>query len=97
MDRIHSWISLIPLTDAQLGKRRQLECLGNLASSQRQALESALYVAGQISSRVRALENILEYGTDAEQHLMVPSAELLAWMVRGRSLPPRGRLYDNAD
>ncbi|KAF9884782.1 hypothetical protein FE257_001272 [Aspergillus nanangensis] len=80
INKIHSWISLIPLTDAQLGKRHQVGCLGNLAWSQRQALESAIHVARQVSNRVKGLES--SSNDDGEKHQNVPSIELLTWIVK---------------
>ncbi|GIJ90881.1 hypothetical protein Asppvi_009846 [Aspergillus pseudoviridinutans] len=83
MNDFRSWMSVIPLTDAQLGNQRQLECLGGLAWTKQHAIESALYVARQALNRVEALENLLADGSNAGEICDdVPSVEFLAWIVK---------------
>lgn len=83
---MHSWISLVPLTDAQLTGQRQLECTSHgLVGNRRQALESALYAASQLPQSMGDL--VLEDDDHGEEQQNIPSAEFLSWMLNGMDMP----------
>ncbi|KAE8389104.1 hypothetical protein BDV23DRAFT_194731 [Aspergillus alliaceus] len=81
IDEVPCWMSLIPLTDAQMIHSPHLGQAQNLAWSRRQALESALSTASQLS---RSMEKCMDMAVEAasnEQHRSIPSLEFLYWML----------------
>ncbi|PLB53602.1 hypothetical protein P170DRAFT_469090 [Aspergillus steynii IBT 23096] len=78
------WISLVPLTDAQIsGTLYQFDCVPGLTLDRRQALESALRVASNVSESVDSAgegSSIPPSGADGSSK--IPGAEFLSWMLR---------------
>ncbi|KAL4755184.1 hypothetical protein BDW72DRAFT_55467 [Aspergillus terricola var. indicus] len=77
---LHSWVSVVPLTEAQMINRRQLGYSQDLSWTRQQALESALSVAGKVlgSMDLRS-ETAPDEGCGQQRH--IPSLEFLYWML----------------
>ncbi|THC91694.1 hypothetical protein EYZ11_008839 [Aspergillus tanneri] len=77
---LHNWIAFVPLTDAQMINRHQLELPQGLAWSRHQALESALFFASQIPGILdQCAETVGEIS--GEERCSIPSIEFLHWML----------------
>ncbi|KAL4735079.1 hypothetical protein BDV11DRAFT_40391 [Aspergillus similis] len=77
---LHSWMSVVPLTEAQMINRRQLGFSQGLSWTRQQALESALSVAGKVlgSMELRS-ETAPDEGCGQQRH--IPSLEFLFWLL----------------
>lgn len=76
---LHSWMSFVPLTEDQIINRQLFSNSQHHTWPRRQALESALSVAGRILDSVEQCTQS-EVG-EAQSHF--PSIELLYWMLNG--------------
>ncbi|KAL4963276.1 fungal specific transcription factor domain-containing protein [Aspergillus stella-maris] len=72
-----SWMSMVPLTESQMINRRRLDTSQDPTWTKRQALESALSVAGRI---IGGLSQEIE-AVDEQGQRYIPSAEFLYWML----------------
>lgn len=83
VDEVYGAISRGPLYDAQFTIQHQLKRLQGLTLDRRQVLESALCVPRQLLGDFgdSAQPNGTSY--QIEEQSRVPSAELLAWMLKG--------------
>ncbi|KAL4798787.1 hypothetical protein BDV19DRAFT_337019 [Aspergillus venezuelensis] len=72
-----SWMSMVPLTESQMINRRRLDTSKHPTWTKRQALESALSVAGRI---IGGLSQEIE-AVDEQGQRYIPSAEFLYWML----------------
>ncbi|KAL4874997.1 hypothetical protein BJY04DRAFT_172419 [Aspergillus karnatakaensis] len=79
---LHSWMSIVPLTDTQMINRRQLEDSQDLTWNGRQALESALSSASRtLGSMEQGRENMEEIAVAEEGPRSIPAIEFLCWML----------------
>ncbi|KAL3437730.1 hypothetical protein BDV09DRAFT_149323 [Aspergillus tetrazonus] len=77
---LHGWMSVVPLTEAQMINRRQLGYSQGLSSTKQQALESALSVAGKVlGSMALRSDTALDESCGQQRH--IPSLEFLYWML----------------
>ncbi|KAK1140656.1 hypothetical protein N8T08_009969 [Aspergillus melleus] len=78
------WISLVPLTDAQIsGTLYQFDCVPGLTLDRREALESALRVASHVSGTVDSAGQVSSMANATGDGLSkIPGAEFLSWMLR---------------
>ncbi|KAL3481556.1 hypothetical protein BJX99DRAFT_218492 [Aspergillus californicus] len=83
LEMSYELMAILPLTDAQMINRRQLEHSQGLTWNRRQALESALSVASQIlGSMEQGVEMTGEAAAASEgEDRNIPSAEFLRWML----------------
>ncbi|KAE8153999.1 hypothetical protein BDV25DRAFT_148449 [Aspergillus avenaceus] len=77
---LYGWISIVPLTDAQMMSTHQLDRLHGLAWNRRQALESALCIAGRVTENMCG--TVPNTDIFDNEHSRIPSAELLTWMLK---------------
>ena len=96
------WISLVPLTDAQIsGTLYQFDYVPGLTLDRREALESALRVASHVSGTVDSAGQVSSMAIATGDGLpKIPGAEFLSWMLRGtRSITRsiRGRANTGVD
>lgn len=83
------WISLVPLTDAQIsGTLYQFDCVPGLTLDRREALESALRVASHVSDSVDSAGQGATMCPTRDEMRKIPSAEFLSWMLRGTDGTP---------
>ncbi|KAF5854989.1 hypothetical protein ETB97_010359 [Aspergillus alliaceus] len=75
----HSWISIIPLTDAHMASRHRLSQVQGLAWNRLQALESALFAAKQVTESIGKQSNNVDQGEDQYK---IPAPEFLTWMLK---------------
>ncbi|KAF7585613.1 hypothetical protein BBP40_010475 [Aspergillus hancockii] len=78
----HSWISIVPLSDAQMSSRHQLSQVQGLAWNRLQALESALYAASQVTESMGGLGKFSNTNDQSEELYKIPSPEFLSWMLK---------------
>ncbi|KAF7170963.1 hypothetical protein CNMCM6106_005501 [Aspergillus hiratsukae] len=78
---LHRWILLVPLTDAQLMRRRPLDLVQGLTRNRIQVIESAFYVASQLSQSIGGFESRLDIKGASEEQPEIPSVEFLTWML----------------
>ncbi|RHZ46074.1 transcription factor domain-containing protein [Aspergillus thermomutatus] len=78
---LHTWILLVPLTDAQLTRQRPLDRIQGLTWNRIQVLESALYVASQLSQSMGGFKSPLDVEGSGEEQPEIPSVEFLTWML----------------
>ncbi|KAI9036539.1 uncharacterized protein KD926_001750 [Aspergillus affinis] len=78
------WISLVPLTDAQIsGTLYQFDYVSGLTVDRREALESALRVASHVSDSVDSAGQVSGMAISVVDGLpKIPGAEFLSWMLR---------------
>jgi hypothetical protein len=81
----YSWMEIVPLTEDQMIRRRVNTAQDMTWSiERRQALESALSVAGRVLGSMEQSQGAeMERGVE-ERH--IPSFELLYWMLNGEYL-----------
>ncbi len=81
MNMGYSWMEIVPLTEEQM-IRWQVNASQDITWSieRRQALESALSVAGRVLGSMEQSQG-METETGVERH--IPSLELLYWMLNG--------------
>ncbi|KAL3468254.1 hypothetical protein BJX64DRAFT_9 [Aspergillus heterothallicus] len=89
--QLHSWMSIVPLTDAQMINRRRRVESSNAqqpAWGRNQVLESALSVAGQVLGSIECFTGTSGTGSaedgqqQQQQQRNVPSLEFLYWMLK---------------
>ncbi|KAE8382866.1 hypothetical protein BDV26DRAFT_252792 [Aspergillus bertholletiae] len=78
----HSWISIVPLTDAQMASRHRLSRVQGLAWNRLQVLESAMYAASQFTERMGAFVKPATIDEQSEGKSKIPSPEFLTWMLK---------------
>jgi hypothetical protein len=83
---LHSWMLVVPLTDAQMINRRQLGYSQCLNWTRQQALESALTVAGKVLESM-GLRSDTAADESCGQQRHIPSLEFLYWMLNGTLFP----------
>jgi hypothetical protein len=89
---LHSWMAVVPLTDAQMiNRRRRIGHSGSNTNAQHlaswgrsQVLESALSVASQVLGSMEYFTETAGAGPSEEQRTL-PSIEFLYWMLKGAS------------
>jgi hypothetical protein len=94
---LHSWMAVVPLTDAQMiNRRRRIGHSDSNMNSQHlaswgrsQVLESALSVASQVLGSMEYFTETVGVVPSSEEQRNVPSIEFLYWMLKGasRSVP----------
>lgn len=80
----YSWMEIVPLTEDQMIRRVNTSQDITWSIERRQALESALSVAGRVLGSMEQSQGT-ETGVGVERH--IPSLELLYWMLNGM-IPP---------
>ncbi|KAL4906412.1 hypothetical protein BDW74DRAFT_176742 [Aspergillus multicolor] len=76
---LHSWMSIVPLTEAQMINRKQLDHLQDLNWTKQQALESALSAAGRVLGSMEMRSELAAGEGNGQRH--IPSLEFLSWML----------------
>ncbi|RDW59310.1 Zn(II)2Cys6 transcription factor [Aspergillus mulundensis] len=76
---LQSWMSIVPLTEAQMINRRQFDHSQDLSWTRQQALESALSAAGRILGSMEMRSEMTPGEGSGQRH--IPSLEFLYWML----------------
>ncbi|KAB8220558.1 hypothetical protein BDV33DRAFT_191172 [Aspergillus novoparasiticus] len=79
---LHNWISIVPLTDAQMASRHRLSRVQGLAWNRLQVLESALYAASQFTENVGGFRIPPNIDDQSEEQGKIPAPEFLTWMLK---------------
>ncbi|KNG83634.1 C6 transcription factor [Aspergillus nomiae NRRL 13137] len=79
---LHNWISIVPLTDAQMASRHRLSRVQGLAWNRLQVLESALYAASQFTESMGGFKKPLSIDDQSEEQRKIPAPEFLTWMLK---------------
>lgn len=80
---LHNWISIVPLTDAQMASRHRLSRVQGLAWNRLQVLESALYAASQFTESMGGFGKLPNVDDQSEEQRTIPAPEFLTWMLKG--------------
>ncbi|KAB8204387.1 hypothetical protein BDV34DRAFT_213855 [Aspergillus parasiticus] len=80
---LHNWISIVPLTDAQMASRHRLSRVQGLAWNRLQVLESALYAASQFTESMGGFRIPPNIDDQSEEQGKIPAPEFLTWMLKG--------------
>ncbi|KAE8360584.1 hypothetical protein BDV27DRAFT_134294 [Aspergillus caelatus] len=79
---LHNWISIVPLTDAQMASRHRLSRVQGLAWNRLQVLESALYAASQFTESTGGFGKLPNVDDPSEEQRQIPAPEFLTWMLK---------------
>ncbi|QRD88406.1 C6 transcription factor [Aspergillus flavus] len=79
---LHNWISIVPLTDAQMASRHRLSRVQGLAWNRLQVLESALYAASQFTESMGGFRKPPNVDDQSEEQGKIPAPEFLTWMLK---------------
>ncbi|KAE8136381.1 hypothetical protein BDV38DRAFT_114816 [Aspergillus pseudotamarii] len=79
---LHNWISIVPLTDAQMASRHRLSRVQGLAWNRLQVLESALYAASQFTESMGGFGKPSNVDDQSEEQRQIPAPEFLTWMLK---------------
>ncbi|KAE8322294.1 hypothetical protein BDV39DRAFT_155856 [Aspergillus sergii] len=79
---LHNWISIIPLTDAQMASRHRLSRVPGLAWNRLQVLESALFAASQFTEGMGGFRIPPNIDDQSEEQGKIPAPEFLTWMLK---------------
>ncbi|KAE8336100.1 hypothetical protein BDV24DRAFT_142427 [Aspergillus arachidicola] len=79
---LHNWISIVPLTDAQMASRHRLSRVQGLAWNRLQVLESALYAASQFTESMGGFRIPPNVDDQSEDKCKIPAPEFLTWMLK---------------